>query len=186
MAEPFLTTRLDKFKDFLKGITTWSRKWSFWPIPIGTACCGIEYMAIVGSHFDISRWGAEVVRFSPRQADLMVIAGTITRKMADVVRRVYEQMAEPKWVISFGSCASSGNGIYQTYSVLDGVDKVIPVDVYVAGCPPRPEAFLEALEYLQQKVEGKKQILEKLKEKRKIIQEGNKTIIIGGFEISKK
>lgn len=180
MAEQFLTTRRDKFKEFLQGIVTWSRKWSFWPIPIGTACCGIEYMAIVASHFDISRWGAEVVRFSPRQADLMVIAGTITRKMGEVVRRVWEQMAEPKWVIAFGSCASTGNGIYQTYSVLDGVDKVIPVDVYVAGCPPRPEAFLEALEYLQNKIENKKEYFKKLEEEKKIVQIEGKTIIVGG------
>ncbi len=175
----FFTTRLERFKEFLFGIKTWSRKWSFWPLPIGTACCGIEYMAIVGSHFDISRWGAEVVRFSPRQADLMVVAGTITRKMAGVLRTVWEQMAEPRWVISFGSCASSGNGIYQTYSVLDGIDKIIPVDVYVAGCPPRPESLLEALEYLQSKIEGKKEIFEKLKEKGKILQVGEKTIITG-------
>lgn len=178
MAE-YITTKSGVFKDFIKGIVSWSRKWSFWPIPIGTACCGIEYMAIVASHFDISRWGAEVVRFSPRQADLMVVAGTITRKMADVLRRVWEQMAEPKWVISFGSCASSGNGIYQTYSVLDGIDKIIPVDVYIAGCPPRPEAFLEALEYLQSKLEGKKEYFEELKQKGKIIQMKGKTVIIG-------
>ncbi|MCX7734770.1 MAG: NADH-quinone oxidoreductase subunit NuoB [bacterium] len=178
MAE-YITTKSGAFKDFIKGVVSWSRKWSFWPIPIGTACCGIEYMAIVASHFDISRWGAEAVRFSPRQADLMVVAGTITRKMADVLRRVWEQMAEPKWVISFGSCASSGNGIYQTYSVLDGIDKIIPVDVYIAGCPPRPEAFLEALEYLQSKLEGKKEYFEELKQKGKIIQMKGKPVIIG-------
>lgn len=177
-----LTTKTDKFKEFLKGIASWGRKWSFWPIPIGTACCGIEYMAAVSSHFDISRWGAEVVRFSPRQADLMVVAGTITRKMAGVLRRVWEQMAEPKWVISFGSCASSGNGIYQTYSVLDGIDKIIPVDVYVAGCPPRPEALLEALEYLQEKLDGKKEIFKKLEREGRIIQAGGKTLIISGHQ----
>lgn len=175
----YITTRKDVFADFLKGLVNWGRKWSFWPIPIGTACCGIEYMAIVASHFDISRWGAEVVRFSPRQADLMVVAGTITRKMAAVLRRVWEQMAEPRWVISFGSCASSGNGIYQTYSVLDGIDKIIPVDVYIAGCPPRPESFLEALEYLQNKLDGKKEYFEELKSRGKLIEVQGKPVILG-------
>ena len=183
MAEEYFTTRLSKFKEFLEGVKTWSRKWSFWPLPLGTACCAIEYMAVVASHFDISRWGAEVVRFSPRQADLMIVAGTITRKMAGVVKLVWDQMAEPKWAIAFGSCASTGNGIYQTYSVLEGVDRVIPVDVYVAGCPPRPEALLDAIEYLQDKIENKKKIFEKLKEKGKLVEVQGKPVILSGPEI---
>lgn len=178
MAGHYLTTRLKVFRDFLTDFVSWGRKWSLWPIPIGTACCGIEYMAVVASHYDVSRWGAEAVRFSPRQADLMIVAGTITRKMADVVLRVWEQMAEPKWVIAYGSCACSGNGIYQTYSVLDGIDKVIPVDVYVAGCPPRPEAFLEALEFLQSKIDGKRRYFEELKNSGRLIEVGGKHVIL--------
>lgn len=127
----------------------WSRKWSLWPLPFGTACCAIEFMAVVASHYDISRWGAEFIRFSPRQADVLMVMGTITRKMVPVLVRIYEQMAEPKWVIAVGSCACTGNGIFQSYSVLPGIDEVIPVDVYVAGCPPRPEAILDGLQYLQ-------------------------------------
>ena len=152
MREGFLLTSLSEIKKVAEGLKLWSRKWSFWPLPFGTACCGIEYMATAASHFDISRWGAEVVRFSPRQADVLIVAGTITRKMAEVLKRIYDQMAEPKWVISFGNCACSGNGIYDTYSVLPGIDKIIPVDIYVAGCPPRPEALLNAIETLQKRV----------------------------------
>ena len=136
-----------KAADFL----SWARKNSVWPYPCGTACCGIEYMSVVGPKYDIARFGAEAVRFSPRQADLLLVAGTITEKMAPVIKKVYDQMAEPKWVIAMGACAASG-GFYRAYHVLQGIDQIIPVDVYVAGCPPTPEAVLAGLMTLQDKI----------------------------------
>ena len=138
----------------LDAAVAWGRKNSLWPIPFGTACCAIEFMGVVSSFYDISRFGAEVVRFSPRQADLMIVAGTITYKMAPILKRIYDQMCEPRWVISMGVCASSG-GFYDNYCTLQGIDKIIPVDYYIAGCPPRPEAILMAIMELQKRLQSK-------------------------------
>jgi NADH-quinone oxidoreductase subunit B len=141
----FVATRLD-------ALVNWGRKNSLWPMPLGLSCCGIELMAIIGPKFDIARFGAEAARFSPRQCDLLIVAGTLTWKMAQACRTIYDQMPDPKWVMAMGVCSSSG-GMYDSYAVVQGVDSILPVDVYVPGCPPRPEAVLDAVLKLQKKIE---------------------------------
>ncbi|MDZ4772771.1 MAG: NADH-quinone oxidoreductase subunit B family protein [Planctomycetota bacterium] len=143
--EGFLATRVDE-------LVNWGRKNSLWPMPLGLSCCGIELMAMIGPKFDISRFGAEAARFSPRQCDLMVVAGTLTWKMAEAARTIYDQMPDPKWVIAMGVCSSSG-GMYDSYSVVQGIDMILPVDLYVPGCPPRPDAVIDAIMKLQKKIE---------------------------------
>lgn len=148
LRDAVVITRLDE-------VVNWGRKNSLWPLPFGTACCAIEFMGTVSSVFDISRFGAELVRFSPRQADLIIVAGTINYKMAPILKRIYDQMCEPRWVVAMGVCASSG-GFYDNYCTLQGIDKIIPVDYYIAGCPPRPEAVLQAVMDLQERLSRSK------------------------------
>ncbi|BDG61233.1 hypothetical protein caldi_23230 [Caldinitratiruptor microaerophilus] len=139
-----------KLPAVVRKVLQWGQGQSVWPLGFGIACCAIEMMAASASKFDIARFGSEAMRFSPRQADLMIVAGTVNEKMAVVVRRLYDQMAEPKFVIAMGACASNGGPYWDTYNVVDGVHKVVPVDVYVPGCPPRPEALLQALMEIQE------------------------------------
>lgn len=152
-SEGFFTTRV-------RDIINWSRKNSVWPMPMGISCCAIEMMAAAAARFDMARFGSEVFRFSPRQSDLMIVAGTTTYKMAWVVRKIWDQMPDPKWCIAMGACTSSG-GMYRTYSVVQGIDLFLPVDIYLAGCPPRPEALLEALIQIQKKIDKEKSSLVK-------------------------
>jgi len=142
--EPFLTTKLN-------AIIGWARKNSLWPMPMGISCCAIEMMSVTDPKYDIARFGSEAFRFSPRQSDLMIVAGTVTYKMSHVVRKIYDQMPDPKWVIAMGACTSTG-GMYRVYSVVQGIDLFLPVDVYVAGCPPRPENLLQGLMAVQKKI----------------------------------
>jgi len=143
-APSFLTTRVD-------AVVNWARENSLWPMPFGTACCAIEMMATAATRYDLARFGMERMSFSPRQADLLICAGRVTYKMAPVIRRIWEQMPEPKWAISMGACASSG-GVFDVYSMVQGIDTIIPVDVYVPGCPPRPEGLMYGILLVQEKI----------------------------------
>jgi NADH-quinone oxidoreductase subunit B len=147
VAELTETAYTTKIQDFVN----WGRRNSLWPMPMGLACCAIEMMATVGPRYDMARFGAEALRFSPRQADLMIVSGTVTKKMSTAVKRIYDQMPDPKWVIAMGACASSG-GMYRSYSVVQGVDEILPVDIYLSGCPPRPESLIEGILEIQGKI----------------------------------
>jgi NADH-quinone oxidoreductase subunit B len=141
----FLTTSME-------AVVKWAQKNSAWPMPLGVSCCGIEMMAFAAARFDVARFGSEVFRMTPRQSDILLVAGTVTYKMAWVVRKIYDQMPDPKWVISMGVCASTG-GMFRSYSVVQGIDTFLPVDAYISGCPPRPEALIQALMIIQEKIQ---------------------------------
>ncbi|HEV7732592.1 MAG TPA: NADH-quinone oxidoreductase subunit NuoB [Candidatus Binatia bacterium] len=151
IAEAVVVTRLDR-------AIGWARKYSIFPYPFATACCAMEYMSLSMSPYDIDRFGALLPRFTPRQADLLMVIGTVTMRQAPILRRVFEQMGDPKWVMAFGACASTG-GFYDNYATLPGIDRIVPVDIYVPGCPPRPEAVLDGLMALQRKIQREKQPL---------------------------
>jgi NADH-quinone oxidoreductase subunit B len=151
IAEAVVVTRLDR-------AIGWARKYSIFPYPFATACCAMEYMSLSMSPYDIDRFGALLPRFTPRQADLLMVIGTVTMRQAPILKRVYDQMADPKWVMAFGACASTG-GFYDNYATLPGIDRVVPVDVYVPGCPPRPEVVLDGLMALQRRIQQQKQLL---------------------------
>jgi len=157
LGDTAILTRLDK-------ALGWARKFSIFPYPFATACCAMEYMSLSMTPYDIDRFGALLPRFTPRQADLLMVIGTVSVRQGPILRRVYEQMSEPKWVMAFGACASTG-GFYDNYATLPGIDRIVPVDVYVPGCPPRPESVLDALMALQRKIQGQKQKLLALSEK---------------------
>ena len=159
--DSIVTPRLDH-------AVNWGRSYSLWPMVFGTACCGIEFMSVAGAKYDLSRFVAEVVRFSPRQADLLIVAGTISYKQAPILQKIYEQMCEPKWVISMGACACSG-GFYDNYTTLQGIDQIIPVDEYIAGCPPRPEAVLDAIMRIQEKANTESIIKDRVKDYKGIL-----------------
>lgn len=144
LGDNLVLTRLD-------AVANWARSNSLWPMPFGTACCGIELMATASSRFDLSRFGSEVMRFTPRQCDLMIVAGRVVMKMLPVLQRIWLQMPEPKWCVSMGACACTG-GVFDTYAVVQGIDRFLPVDIYVPGCPPRPEQLIQALIELQEKI----------------------------------
>jgi NADH-quinone oxidoreductase subunit B len=191
--ENTILTRLDAAIDHLvdkvggNPVINAARKFSLWPMPFATACCGIELMAVGASRFDIARFGAEVMRFSPRQCDLLIVAGRISMKMLPVLQRIWLQMPEPKWSISMGACASTG-GIFDTYAVVQGVDRFIPVDVYIPGCPPRPEQILRALMDLQEKIQKGGSLsgigLPELKERERMLDE--KRTVPAGFAIAEE
>ncbi len=157
LGDTAVLTRLDK-------AIGWARKFSIFPYPFATACCAMEYMSLSMTPYDIDRFGALLPRFTPRQADLLMVIGTVTVRQGPILRRVFDQMAEPKWVMAFGACASTG-GFYDNYATLPGIDRIVPVDVYVPGCPPRPESVLDALMALQRKIQGQKQKLMALETK---------------------
>jgi NADH-quinone oxidoreductase subunit B len=154
---PGIATRREEAQSFFEKVVSnglgWARKYSLFQYPFVTACCGMEFMSVAASRYDLDRFGAALPRFSPRQADLLMVVGTVNCKQAPILRRIYEQMADPKWVIAFGVCASSG-GFYDNYATVQGIDRVVPVDVYIAGCPPRPEQVLEGIILLQKKIQS--------------------------------
>ena len=181
-----ITTRRDDAMGFFERMVSrglgWARKNSLFTYPFATACCGMEYMSISSSRYDIARFGAEFPRFSPRQADMLMVIGTINLKQAPILKRVYDQMAEPKWVVAFGVCASSG-GFYDNYAVLQGIDRIIPVDVYVPGCPPRPEQVLDALILLQEKIQAQShKLIDHHPPEPELIRAGSRDLVTGEYK----
>ena len=172
---------LEFYTSRLADAVNWARKYSLFQYPFVTACCGMEFMAVWAPKYDVARFGAEFPRFSPRQADLLIVVGTITERQGPVLRRIYEQMCEPKWTVAFGVCASTG-GFYQNYSTTPGADQIIPIDVYIPGCPPRPEQVLDGLMMLQDKIQQKRGYVQQRLYRDNVLHKGPGTEVEGGVE----